>query len=85
MVKQGDLLAEIDPRPYEAALEQSEGAVRERPGAAGEAQADLGALPDACSSRIRSRSSRSTRRVARQAVQGTVKTDQAQVDLRSSI
>jgi membrane fusion protein, multidrug efflux system len=42
MVKQGDLLAVIDPRPYQAALEQTEGTQAKDLSLLKQAQADLG-------------------------------------------
>src|SRR5665213_694769 len=41
MVKQGDLLAEIDPRPYEVALQQAQGQLQQAQAQLKEAQIDL--------------------------------------------
>ncbi len=77
IVKEGDLLAEIDPRPFEVQLAQAEGQLRARPGAARRMPSSTSNAIARCSSRIRSRSSRSTRRqsLVRQ-YEGAVKVDQ---------
>lgn len=41
-VRKGDVLFQIDPRPFQAALEQAQGAVGQAQGAVGQAQAQLG-------------------------------------------
>lgn len=41
MVKKGDFLAQIDPRPYQAALEQAQGTLAKDQGLLAQAQADL--------------------------------------------
>jgi multidrug efflux system membrane fusion protein len=41
VVKKGDFLAQVDPRPYEAALEQTQGTLAHDQGLLGQAQADL--------------------------------------------
>ena len=61
MVNQGDALAEIDPRPYQAALAQAEGALARDQALLANARIDLERYTR-CSSRIRSPSSRWTRR-----------------------
>ena len=62
MVKAGDLLAEIDPRPFQVQLAQAQRPDGEGPGAAQERAASTSSAIARCSRRIRSRSSRSTRR-----------------------
>ncbi len=47
VVKKGDFLAQIDPRPYQAALEQAQGTLAQGPGAAGAGAGGSEALPDA--------------------------------------
>ncbi len=47
MVKKGDFLAQIDPRPYIAALEQAQGTLAQDQGAAGTGADQPEALPDA--------------------------------------
>ena len=47
MVNKGDFLAQIDPRPYQVALEQAAGPARQGPGAAEERRARSRALQDA--------------------------------------
>ena len=44
MVKAGDLLFEIDPRPFQAALTQAQGQLDTRPGGAGQRPADAAPL-----------------------------------------
>ena len=61
LVKEGELLAEIDPRPFQVQLAQAEGPAGARPGAAANARSTWSATRR-CSSRTRSPSSRSTRR-----------------------
>ena len=51
MVHQGDLLVEIDPRPYQAALAQAEGAVGEGPGHAAQCEDHSWTGIDPCTSR----------------------------------
>ena len=46
LVKQGDFLAQIDPRPYQAALALAQGQLAKDSALYAQAQADLGALPD---------------------------------------
>ena len=69
MVKQGDLLAIVDPRPYQVALEQAQGQLQQAQAQLKEAQVDL-ARYQTLASRTRSPSSRSTLRGPRQPVRG---------------
>ena len=80
LVKKGDFLAQIDPRPYQAALEQAEGQLAR----------DLGLLDQARMDLTRYQTLAKTNAVPRQQYEdqiylvkqdeGTVKMDQAQVD-----
>ena len=63
-VKKGELLAEIDPRPFQVQLEQAAGTTGPRPGAAERRQGEPGALPGAVGARASSPSSSSIRRRA---------------------
>ena len=60
MVKKGDFLAQIDPRPYQAALEQAQGTLAHDQGLLAQAQADLKRYQTLGAAGLRSRSSRST-------------------------
>ena len=62
MVKAGDLLEQIDARPFAATGRAIAGAERARRGAAGERHDRPEPLPGACGNRTRSRSRRSPRR-----------------------
>jgi len=79
-VKKGDFLVQIDPRPYEAALEQAEGLLAH----------DQGLLDQARMNSERYQNLAKTQSIARQTAEdqvlivkqyeGTVKTDQAQIE-----
>ena len=79
-VKKGDFLVQIDPRPYEAALEQAEGLLAH----------DQGLLDQARMNSVRYQNLAKTQSIARQTAEdqvlivkqyeGTVKTDQAQIE-----
>ena len=60
MVKKGDLLAQIDPRPYQAALDQAQGQLARDQALLKNAQLDLERYRNAGRRRIRSPSRRST-------------------------
>ena len=80
MVKKGDFLAQIDPRPYQVALDQAEGQLAKDQALLKNAQVDLRATAR-WSRRTRSRRRQLDTQVALVAQdQGTVQTDQAQVD-----
>ena len=81
VVKKGDFLAQIDPRPYQAALEQAQGTLAHDQGllAAGAGRPE--ALPDPGTAGSRSRSSKWTTSASWwQQYTGTVQTDQGTVD-----
>ncbi|HEY1991881.1 MAG TPA: MdtA/MuxA family multidrug efflux RND transporter periplasmic adaptor subunit, partial [Gammaproteobacteria bacterium] len=80
MVKAGDFLAQVDPRPYQAALEQAEGALARDQALLKEAQIDLARYQG-----LAAQNSIATQQVDNQQslvhqYEGTVKADQAQVD-----
>ncbi len=80
MVQKGQFLAEIDPRPYQVALEQEEGQLAHDTGLLAQAQSDLARYE-----RLRAQNSIAEQQVTDQQFlvqqyQGTVKTDQANVD-----
>ena len=80
MVKAGDFLAQVDPRPYQAALEQAEGALARDQALLKEAEIDLARYQG-----LAAQNSIATQQVDNQQslvhqYEGTVKADQAQVD-----
>jgi membrane fusion protein, multidrug efflux system len=80
IVKQGQLIAQIDPRPYQAALDQYEGQLVRDQAALKEAQMDLQRYDDLVKHDAVARQTEEDQRwVVAQDV-GTVKLDQAQVD-----
>ncbi|MGA9854361.1 MAG: MdtA/MuxA family multidrug efflux RND transporter periplasmic adaptor subunit [Gammaproteobacteria bacterium] len=81
MVKKGDFLAQIDPRPYQVALEQAQGQLARDQGLLHQAQSDLARYR-----MLAAEDSISAQQVTDQTYlveqyQGTVKSDQAQIDL----
>ena len=62
MVKAGDLLAEIDPRPFQVQLTQAEGQMAQATRRCSRTRSSTSSATGRCSRRTRSRSSRSTRR-----------------------
>ena len=80
MVRQGDLLAQIDPRPYEAALQQMQGNLAARPGAARERQTGFEALRGPGQGRFdRRAAARYAARARRTSTIGTIESDEGQV------
>ncbi len=80
MVQKGQFLAQIDPRPYQIALEQAEGQLAHDTGLLHQAQSDLARYE-----RLRAQNSIAEQQVTDQQFlvqqyQGTVKTDQAAID-----
>jgi multidrug efflux system membrane fusion protein len=80
MVQKGDLLAQIDPRPYEVALEQAQGALMHDTAALKEAQTDLARYQ-----KLGRQDSIAQQQIADQEYtvqqdQGSVMTDQASID-----
>ena len=81
LVHQGDLLAEIDPRPFQVQLAQAEGQAAKDRGGARERQARPAALPDAHRAGRDPASSSSTRRPRRSSrLEAALKSDQGQID-----
>ncbi|HEY3645711.1 MAG TPA: MdtA/MuxA family multidrug efflux RND transporter periplasmic adaptor subunit [Gammaproteobacteria bacterium] len=82
MVKAGDFLAQVDPRPYQAALGQAEGALARDQALLKEAEIDLARYQG-----LAAQNSIATQQVDNQQslvhqYEGTVKADQAQVDMQ---
>ena len=81
MVKKGDVLAQIDPRPYEISLDNAQGTLATRPGAAADRPPRPEALPDAARAGLDRQASRWTRRRRScKQYEGTVKSDKANID-----
>ena len=81
MVKKGELLAQIDPRPFQAALDQALGTQAKDAAQLESAQRIAGPLPDARRRRISPASRRSIRSARWSAqLQAQIKVDQAAID-----
>jgi multidrug efflux system membrane fusion protein len=80
MVKQGDLLAVIDPRPYQAALEQAQGQSLQAQAQLKEAQIDLDRYITLSSQDSISKQQVDSQRALVSQYEGMAKTDQAAVD-----
>ena len=80
MVKQGDFLAQIDPRPYEVALEQAEGQQARDQGLLDQARADLARYKTLASQDSISAQQLDDQQYLVEQYQGTVKSDQSQID-----
>jgi membrane fusion protein, multidrug efflux system len=81
MVHQGDALAEIDPRPFEAALEQAEGALARDQALLGEAEMDLKRFDTLAKQDSIARQQAEDQRYLVEQDKGTVEADQGQVDM----
>jgi len=79
-VQKGAFLAEIDPRPYQVALEQAEGALAKDQGLLGQAQSDLKRFQSLAAGVAISEQQLDDQQYLVQQYQGSVKSDQAQVD-----
>lgn len=80
MVKAGDLLVEIDPRPYQAALTQAEGQLARDKALLENARVDLDRYQIAASSNAIPKQTLDTEIATVHQYEGTVKFDQGQVD-----
>jgi membrane fusion protein, multidrug efflux system len=80
IVKKGDFLAQIDPRPYQAALEQAEGQLAKDQAALKNAQVDLARYRTLVAQNSIARQTLDTQVATVQQDIGTVQADQAQVD-----
>ena len=80
VVKTGDFLAQIDPRPYIAALEQAEGTLARDQGLLGQAQSDLKRYQTLGRQDSIAQQQLDDQRFLVQQYTGTVKTDQGAVD-----
>jgi len=80
MVKKGDFLAQIDPRPYQVALEQAEGQLAKDQALLKNAQVDLQRYNTLVAQNSIARQTRDTQVSLVAQDQAALKTDQAQVD-----
>ncbi len=80
MVKQGDFLAQIDPRPFQVALEQAQGALARDQALLAQAQADLKRFQTLVRQDSIAQQQADDQRFLVEQDQGTVQTDQAQID-----
>jgi multidrug efflux system membrane fusion protein len=80
MVKAGDLLVEIDPRPYQAALTQAEGQLARDKALLENARVDLERYQIAARSNAIPKQTLDTQVATVHQYEGTVKYDQGQVD-----
>jgi multidrug efflux system membrane fusion protein len=79
-VKKGDFLAQIDPRPYQIALEQAEAQLAKDAALLKNAQLDLARYQKLLKQDSISQQQRDTQEYLVRQYEGTVKADQAQVD-----
>jgi multidrug efflux system membrane fusion protein len=79
-VKKGDLLAVIDPRPYQLALEQSEGQILQAHAQLAQAQSDLARYETLSKQDSIALQQVDTQRALVSQYEGLVKTDQAAID-----
>jgi multidrug efflux system membrane fusion protein len=80
MVKKGDLLAQIDPRPYEAALAQFQGQVEKDQALLDNARLDLERYQRLIKTDATTRQTLDTQVATVRQYEGTVRSDQGQVD-----
>jgi multidrug efflux system membrane fusion protein len=80
IVKKGDFLAQIDPRPYQAALEQAQGTLAHDQALLKNAQVDLERYRKLVAEDSIASQTRDTQEALVRQYQGTIATDQAAVD-----
>ncbi|HVJ55628.1 MAG TPA: MdtA/MuxA family multidrug efflux RND transporter periplasmic adaptor subunit [Aliidongia sp.] len=80
LVKEGDFLAQIDPRPYQAALEQAQGQLARDQAQLANAHIDLNRYKKLFAQDSVAQQTLDTQAALVQQLDGTVKTDQGQVD-----
>jgi multidrug efflux system membrane fusion protein len=80
LVKKGDFLAQIDPRPYQAALEQTEGQLARDQGLLDQARVDLARYERLSKTNAIPKQQYEDQIYIVKQYEGSVKTDQAQVD-----
>src|SRR5262249_31187959 len=82
MVRKGDFLAQIDPRPYQVALEQAEATLAKDQASLKNAQLDLERYNTLVAQNSIARQTRDTQVSLVAQYQATVKSDQAQIDVQ---
>jgi multidrug efflux system membrane fusion protein len=82
MVKKGDFLAQIDPRPYQVALEQAEATLAKDQALLKNAQLDLERYNTLVAQNSIARQTRDTQVSLVAQYQATIKSDQAQIDVQ---
>ena len=80
MVNKGDFLAQIDPRPYQVALEQAQGQLAKDQAALANAEVDLARYTKLVAQNSVSTQTRDTQRALVAQDKGTILSDQAQID-----
>jgi multidrug efflux system membrane fusion protein len=80
LVHAGDFLAQIDPRPYQAALEQMQGNLQRDQALLANARRDLKRYQDILAQGLIAKQQLDTQQALVQQYEGTVATDEAQVD-----
>jgi multidrug efflux system membrane fusion protein len=80
MVNKGDFLAQIDPRPYQVALEQAQGQLAKDQAALADAELDLARYKTLVAQNSIAKQTLDTQAATVAQDKGTVQTDQAQVD-----
>jgi multidrug efflux system membrane fusion protein len=80
MVSKGDFLAQIDPRPYQVALEQAQGQLAKDQASLVDAQLDLARYEKLVAQNSIARQQLDTQRAVVGQDQGSVQSDQAQID-----
>ena len=79
LVRQGDFLAQVDPRPYEAALNQDQGNLRRDKSLLANAKQDLTRFEDLIKEDSIAQQQVDTQRALVEQYEGTVEADQAQI------
>jgi multidrug efflux system membrane fusion protein len=80
LVKQGDFLAQIDPRPYEAALAQDRGNLRKDQSLLADAKLDLKRFEELIKEDSVAQQQLDTQRALVEQYEGTIESDQAQIN-----
>lgn len=79
-VKQGDMLAQVDPRPFEAALLQAQGTLARDQALLANARADLKRYQDVAPQGLIPEQTLATQKALVAQYEGTLKSDQGQID-----
>lgn len=79
-VKQGDLLLQIDPRPFEVQLEQAQGQLAKDQALLHDAQANFDRYDTLFKEGVMSKQQRDSQQASVEQFEGAIKSDQAQID-----